>query len=343
MHVVTGTNGESATDRESEALTVHRMKHLGPGPFSRVGLSEIETFGVQAAKALRRIRPQLVHSFTPSGAIAGRAAGCPTLYTVLGHPCADQLPPSRLARWLFGTAVRVASSVAVLSHASAQALRSTFGRGAIILPPGVRLERFFPNLEPRIGAPKLLFSGTVADRRKRVDLAISTLALLLERHPDARLYLSGEGDPRWALETTHRYPTQVRSSIDALGPGEPSEVPRRYREATLTILPAEHEAFGLALVESLASGTPVVCSPSGGMPEIVGDDGCVGRTASAATPDSLAEAVEAVLQLAQDRATPASCVERAHLWDWDRSVGPLHERYYATLVGGKGRELEAVH
>jgi len=341
VNVVTGTHGEVSIEKRDDGVTVYRLTHLKPGPLCKVGLSEIETFGVRTASVLRRARPDVVHAFTPSGAIAGRAAGRPTLYTVLGHPNAAQLPTKRVPRWLLGSAVRLSNAVAVLSRASATALRSTFGRGAIVLPPGVRMERFVPNLEPRTGPPRLLFSATLTDRRKRADLAISTLARLLERHPDARLVLSGEGDPAWVTEEARRFGDKVSASIDVLGPGEPDEVPGRYRDATLTILPAEHEAFGLSVVESLASGTPVVCSPGGGMSEIVGS-APVGSTAATATPGSMADAVEMTLKLAQDGATPARCVERARLWSWDETVGPQHEECYRSLLARRQPELEAI-
>ena len=330
VHVVSGASSVASVQVRSDGVTYHRHKHVNLRQLRRIGLSEVETFGAKAVHALRRINPEIVHALTPTGALAGRAVSRPTLYTVLGHPDPAQLPLARLPRWLFISAVRRSNVVAALSQASAGALRSTVGREAAVLPPGVRLERFTPKLEPRVGPPRLLFSGTLADRRKRVDLAIAAFALVLKRHPDARLALSGEGDPKWALETAGRNGRDLPAAIDILGPGTPSDVPARYRDATLTIAPAEHEAFGLALVESLASGTPVVCAPGGGMPEIIGDN-AVGSTASATTAEALANSVELTLALAQDRLTPARCVHRAQRWAWDESVGPRHEELYRSL------------
>ncbi len=115
-----------------------------------------------------------------------------------------------------------------------------------------------------------------------------------------------------------------------LGPGSPAEVPGRYRAATVTVLPAEHEAFGLALIESLASGTPAVCTPTGGMPELIDDT--VGCVAGGSTPTALGQALGEAVNLAADPKTPTRCVERASRWDWESAVGPAHERVYADLV-----------
>src|SRR5207302_7451408 len=106
--------------------------------------------------------------------------------------------------------------------------------------------------------------------RKGLAAALDAFAGLLTTRPDARLVLSGPGDQ--AAAVTRLGPT----AVEALGLGDLDDVGSRYRDATITVLPARHEAFGLALVESLACGTPVVCSDDGGMPEIVGppEAGC---------------------------------------------------------------------
>jgi glycosyltransferase involved in cell wall biosynthesis len=122
----------------------------------------------------------------------------------------------------------------------------------------------------------------------------------------------------------------VRAAIDVLGPGDPDDVPTRYRESTVTLLPAEHEAFGLALVESLACGTPVACTPTGGMPEIIGDEP-VGMVARESTPLALAEALHGAISLSAEPSTPALCAARARYWSWKESVGPAHERLYRAI------------
>jgi glycosyltransferase involved in cell wall biosynthesis len=146
-----------------------------------------------------------------------------------------------------------------------------------------------------------------------------------------RLTLSGPGDYRWALADLGASGERAAALIDALGPGAPDDVPRRYRDATVTVLPARDEAFGLALVESLASGTPVVCSSDGGMPEIV-DDPCVGLTFSPRTAGALVEALDVAIGLAGDPQAPGRCARHARRWDWDTVVGPAHEACYRALV-----------
>jgi glycosyltransferase involved in cell wall biosynthesis len=331
--ILTGSVDGPSSFRRDDGTTVLRLAQLGTGPASRLGLTEADTFGARAWTEIKSLRPQVLHAFTPGGALAGHFARVRTLYTVLGHPNSAQLPVQTVPRALFVRASRLATVTATLSRASSKALLETVGRDARVLTPGVSLSRFRPRLDARTGAPRILFSASVGDRRKRADLAVSTLALLLERHPGARLWLSGEGDPRWALDLARKAGPRVEAAIDVLGPGRPSEVPTRYREASVT-LPAEHEAFGLALVESLACGTPAVCTPSGGMPEIV-DDGLVGAVSSDASAVALAGATERALALAAEPATPARCVAHAATWSWEDEVGPAHEHLYREMLGAE--------
>lgn len=325
--VVTGTHNQAARLHRPDGATVVRRPHPQLRGARRLGLSELELFGLSAFRWLIGAEVDLVHALVPAGALAGRLAGKPTLYTVLGHPTTDQLPPQIIPRRLFTTAVRRATTTAVLSRASADALRSTVGRQAIVLPPGIRLERFPPDLTPRGGGATVLFSASLEDPRKRAWLAVDAFLLLRSRRPDTRLVLSGSGDPQALLS---RVPSGLETSVEVAGTGRPEEVPARYRRATVTLLPSDHEAFGLALVESLASGTPVVCTPGGGMAELV--DPSVGRVARSASVEALAQALEEVVALAADPATPLRCVNRARLWSWDDEIGPAHLTAYRQLL-----------
>lgn len=331
--IVTGTHDAPGRTVDEAGVTCWRLRHIARG--GRLQVGEVETFGARALQALVPLRPDVVHAFTPSAALAGRLARLPTLYTVLGHPAADQLPDAVVPRRLFLAASRRATVTATLSHASADALAGTAGRRGVVLPPGVRSARFPAELSPRVGPPRLLLSASLSDRRKRAELAVAVLARVLDHRPDVRLWLSGEGDPGWVLAAADDLGPSVRAAVEVLGPGAPGEVPARYRAASVTLLPSEHEAFGLALVESLASGTPAVCPRAGGMPEIVGDAGTgAGVVADAATAEALADAVERALCLAADAATPPRCVARAERWSWEATVGPAHVRLYESMLAG---------
>jgi glycosyltransferase involved in cell wall biosynthesis len=122
---------------------------------------------------------------------------------------------------------------------------------------------------------------------------------------------------------------EIAAAIDDLGVGALTGVAERYQDATVTVLPSVDEAFGLVLVESLACGTPVVASDSGGMPEIVTSE--VGRLVAPEDIDALAVAVLEAIAMARDPQMPKRCADHAQQWSWD-TVGPHHlDAYQAAL------------
>jgi glycosyltransferase involved in cell wall biosynthesis len=330
VDVVTGTTGVSYETARGH-VTERRRRNVVPEPLRRRKVSPVDTFGVAALVPLLRRRYDIVHALTPTAALAARLAGHRTLYTVLGHPTEEQFGRRPLDRRLVAAAVRAASAVTALSHASGAQVEAMFGRRPDVLAPGVRVTRFPTKDGPPPGDARVLFSADASDARKGVALALEAVVELARRRPGVRLTLSGPGDHRWALADLGASGERAAALIDALGPGAPDDVPRRYRDATVTVLPARDEAFGLALVESLASGTPVVCSSDGGMPEIV-DDPCVGLTFSPRTAGALAEALDVAIGLAGDPQAPGRCARHARRWDWDTVVGPAHEACYRALV-----------
>ncbi|MDR1386418.1 MAG: glycosyltransferase family 4 protein, partial [Propionibacteriaceae bacterium] len=101
-----------------------------------------------------------------------------------------------------------------------------------------------------------------------------------------------------------------------------------YRQADLALSVCPAETFGLAVLESLACGTPVVTADRGGARELV-DSSC----AEWAAPDPvfLADAVERLI--ARRRADPVALSQaarrRAELYPWSRPVAQMLELHAA--------------
>ncbi|MCU1602004.1 MAG: glycosyl transferase group 1, partial [Frankiales bacterium] len=218
---------------------------------------------------------------------------------------------------------RAAHTCAAFSDASARQVWELLGRPCVTLPLGVVASDFAVREEPRTGPPRLLFAGFPGDPRKGVDRALAAMPAVLDVHPEARLWLPGTAaDRRHAGAVDPR----VLAATDDLGVLPMTAMPDLYRRATLSFLPSVHEALGISLVESLATGTPVVATRDGGMPSIVTDPR-VGRLIDT----DLASALLEVVDLAAEPGTAPACAEHALGWDWDAAVGPQHERLYASI------------
>jgi phosphatidylinositol alpha-mannosyltransferase len=327
VDIVTGAVDAAPAEHDLGGPRLVRLPLWSPARLAPYGVTPLDTFGATASRHLARERYDVVHALVPSGGLAAVAALQPSVYTVLGHPSPANPPARAWSRALLTRAVKAVRVPAALSRSAADGVEGLTGRRPLVLPPGVRTVDFAAKPAAPAGPPRLLFNGFAGDPRKRLDVLLRALPAVLEVLPDARLALGGGGDAGPALD---RLDAGVRRAVvavlDDLGPGALGDVPTRYRQATVSVLPSVEEAFGLVLVESLACGTPVVCSRSGGMPEIVTD--AVGCTAPPDDPARLAAAIVGAVALAADPATPARCAEHARQWDWDR-IGPLHELAYA--------------
>jgi glycosyltransferase involved in cell wall biosynthesis len=159
-----------------------------------------------------------------------------------------------------------------------------------VLPLPVDAEEFAPVDEPdwtaRLERPTILFVGRANDPRKNVDLLLRAWPSILERHPGARLRLVGE-PPR----------TPAPAGVDIRGRVESVAV--ELRQASLFVLPSWQEGFGIVAAEALASGVPVVSTPSGGPEELIRRSGG-GVVLSSFGVDELSEVV---LELLGDVAT----------------------------------------
>jgi glycosyltransferase involved in cell wall biosynthesis len=134
-------------------------------------------------------------------------------------------------------------------------------------------------------APVLLCVSRLTEQ-KGVDIAVRALAEVRARAPEAVLVVLGEGPERARLERMARDGVYL--------PGRIGDVAAWYRRAEVLVHPARWEGFGLALLEAMLAGKPVVATRVSAAPEIVAD----GETGILVPPDdpaALAAAVGALL------------------------------------------------
>lgn len=107
----------------------------------------------------------------------------------------------------------------------------------------------------------------------------------------ARLVLVGDGS---LAKTLHEEAARLGLAGRVVFTGSRRDVPYLLRAMDLFVFPSLWEGQGLALVEAMASGLPVVASRVGGVSEVV-SDGRTGRLVPPGSPEALAEAMLAVM------------------------------------------------
>jgi glycosyltransferase involved in cell wall biosynthesis len=217
-------------------------------------------------------------------------------------------PPLRLLlnrwrQWDWIAAQRVDAYVAN-SALTAARVRRYLGRDARVLHPPVELERFRP---ARVGEHYLVLAELMA--HKRIDVAVRAFNQL--RRP---LVVVGDGPEMRKLKRL------AGPTISFTGRVPDARVAELLASARALVVTAAEE-FGIAAVEALASGRPVIALDAGGVRESV-REGETGTYYSSAEPDVLAAAVAAFDPLAVD---PEACVDAAQRFGTARFQAALRE------------------
>ena len=223
---------------------------------------------------------------------------------------------SAVADWLNRRTARAYHRV-ICTTGWAAAEFGRIGAGNVVrVPLGVDLDTFSPRVarvrSRYVGEGQILLvhCGRLS-AEKRPQRSVTTLATLRAAGMPVRLVVAGDGPLRSRLA---RRAARAGLPVTFAGflPGR-AELAALLASAEVAIAPGPAETFGLAALEALACGTPVVVSAESALPEVVGEAG-----ASVAGED-LAAGVRAVLARTE-RSRRAAARARAEQYDWDTAV-----------------------
>lgn len=249
----------------------------------------------------------------------------------LDHVLGSQLPhflpvrgtSERVIRWLVE---RVDAVVCASLYAAEEFQRLRSGH-VVHIPLGVDLETFRPPASPRSNPiPTIVYAGRLSPE-KHPQVAIDTLLRLRRRGILVRLVVVGSGPLDHHLRVA-----SLGSPVEFLGQiDDRAELAAILGAADVAVAPGPFETFGLAALEAMASGTPVVVPPSGALRELIGIGAGV---VAGAHEEGFADATATLL--IGDRDDQRRLARRqAEKFDWDRAASrflELHER----LLGARG-------
>lgn len=162
---------------------------------------------------------------------------------------------------------------------------------------------------------------------KRVEDVVKIFDLVLKKHP-AKLILCGDGPDRVLVERLAR---EKGICDKILFTGKVRETAPILRLADLFLLPSETESFGLAALEAMAVGVPVVSSNTGGIPEV----NVQGETGFLSNVGNVEEMAENAIHILSDRVRlqeyRQNALNRAQEFSLAR-VLPIYEKLYEDIL-----------
>lgn len=321
------------------AVAGHEVVRIVPGPRYAVSehawgrcvhlpAHELPGTGHRVLTDLRRVQRELgasapdrveVHDRTTLRSIGpwARAAGVPSL--VVSHERLDRwlrqwlsprLPLDRLAD-RSNSALAASFDHVVCTTGWAEQEFNRLHVPVRRVPLGVDVTDF-PAAPERDGdgTVRLVLVGRLS-REKRPDLAIGATRELQRRGHRVTLRIAGGGPLRRALAAD-----SAGAPVELLGVvPERTALAAELGRADFALAPGPAEAFGLAALEALACGTPVVANVHSALPELLGDAGA----AAASTPRSFADAVERLLLVPAD-GRRRRARRQAEAYPWSRTV-----------------------
>ena len=179
-----------------------------------------------------------------------------------------------------------AGAILVNSHFSRDSVLKAYGRDASVCYLGVDLDTFSPDARTR---DNFVLSVGYLGALKGHDFVVAALGRIPARHRPRLVIAANVVEPAWRgylarLAAAAGVELDVRTAISDV------ELVELYRAAKLFVYAAHREPFGLAPVEALACGTPVVAVADGGVCESVADGqtGMLTERSEAAFADAVA-------------------------------------------------------
>ncbi len=200
------------------------------------------------------------------------------------------------------------------------------------IPNFVNLEEYHPATEPRRESfvpegHKLITHVSNFREVKRVHDVVRVFARLRWAMP-ATLLMVGDGPERAEAE---KEAEELDVANDVRFLGRLDSVARLLQATDLFLLPSQTESFGLAALEAMACGAPVVASRAGGLPEVI-DDAVTGILEPAGSVEAMGRrAIELLRDPVRYRTMRDAAIARAGEFSADRIV-PQYEALYEEML-----------
>ncbi len=235
-------------------------------------------------RRLREEQPEIVHTHLFAGdawgKLAARWAKVPVIISTEHNLNLDE---GKTKRWIKILTYKWTAKVIAVSKAVAEYARECYKLPAEqveVVHNGIDMQRF-QYKEPGMDGARPIF-GCVGrlEEQKGQKFLIKAFSDVVAKYPRAELWLAGVGSRRWQLE---KQATRLGLSHNVKFLGQRLNIAELLGELDFFVLPSLWEGLGIAAMEAMARGLPVIASKVDGLRELIndGEDGLLVEPAKA--------------------------------------------------------------
>lgn len=287
---------------------------------------------------IKRIKPQIVHMHGNMPVFFGSAAclclNTKTICTLHGTNLWRASLKDKITKYV---AIKLIDSFIAISSAvkdDFMAGTSMNGQNIKVVSNGIPLQKFGRRQEasdPR----EIICVARLKSDKKGQDILIRALAKLKKDGIECSCKLVGEGKSRKYLEAlAKKY--SLADNIQFLG--NRSDVPELLTNAGIFVLSSRYEGFGIAIIEAMAAGIPVIASNIDGPKEIITD----GQNGLLFESDNEVDLAEKIKMVIRDNNLRDLLVNNAFLSSQEYSIEKMYNKYlavYNDLVRARAKDV----
>ncbi|RKU35777.1 glycosyltransferase family 4 protein [Candidatus Poribacteria bacterium] len=347
VHLITSQFRDCPRDEEVEGFHVHRVRALRKNR-DVCAVHEMLTYAISSSlyglRFAKQFKPDIVQVFfgIPAGGgayLLRKRHNVPYLVFLGGRDVPRRNPDPPYYRWLYLLLKPVirsiwnnASAVVACSDGLRELAQETAPDVKMsVIPDGLDLSRFKPSpREPDPESVRILTIGRLIPR-KGFQFLIRALPQIVENAAhDFEIEIVGDGPYQKELLKLAA-DLDVTEHIRFAGAVPYSELPGKYRDADIFILPSLAEGMPLVVLEAMGTGLPIVASRVQGIEELVAED-VNGALFDPGDADGLARCLVKLINAGKRRVEMGKAsVERVKPYDW-KNIADAYLALYADIL-----------
>jgi glycosyltransferase involved in cell wall biosynthesis len=233
-----------------------------------------------------------------------------------------------IPNFLFKKIHQTPDKVQAISKALAKRAEKFGAKNVEVIPNGVDLKEF-----QKRNIPKEKYRIVCVSHLKKVkgiEYLIGAMPKVLEKFPEAKLVLIGEGPERENLKTQISN-LKIENSVEFKGALPHEKIPEELAKSEVFVLPSISEGMGIVIVEAQAVGIPVIGTNVGGIPDIIKN----GENGILVEPKNPKELADAIIKIFSEPEFAQKLVKNAKVnlekYDWQNIAQKVNSIYQELL------------